>query len=563
MILLILSFLVDPSFTPYGIIATDERCSRICLLKGKQLEEIVSAPGCGRYYQLSPDRRFVGFKLLDENGLQTPALYDLKARKLIRLARPSLRCGQVHFANQKISYSIGKKVYLLSDGKIDSIDIGCYANLTPITNDGRFLIFNDSCDRIWMLEIESKKKVMISGSGYFDPIPSPTGRHIAYSKLSGAIEVYEIETGKRYDIGKGSHPSWSPDGKYLIYHVIETDNHQLIGSDLYLSSYDGKEKVRLTETPEIFEMDPDFIDQNRIIFRSHRGEIKIGFLINKVLGECKILYQSNQNPPIDYFQVKDQFVFRDSIDVPYLHQVYDVPDWFNGHWACAPTTAMMVIAFYNKLPYWDCLCSNPYQHISHYGRYICERYFYREKNYNLKAQDPNNNWAMGGYGYMWSGSNRPYTHMASYLTNHNIPSWRDDSPTFEEVINELNQGYPHSMCVGLTAAGHLVLAVGQVLNWHTLIFNDPYGNKNTPGYPSYDGKYARYDWPGYNNGYENLNYVYWSVYSHGDWEPPTDTIVDDLQFNDGFYLHTKEPSSMAYWWDSLSGYRGHLWWTYT
>ncbi|HID32895.1 MAG TPA: hypothetical protein EYP24_05910 [bacterium (Candidatus Stahlbacteria)] len=153
--------------------------------------------------------------------------------------------------------------------------------------------------------------------------------------------------------------------------------------------------------------------------------------------------------------------------------------------------------------------------------------------------------------------------MARYIDNHNIAAWRDSSPTFEEVIGELNQGYPHSMCVGLTAAGHLVLAVGQVLNWHTLIFNDPYGNKNTPGYPSYDGKYARYDWPGYNNGYENLNYVYWSVYSHGDWEPATDTIVDDLQFNDGFYLHTNSPSSMAYWWDNLIGYRNHMWWTYT
>jgi hypothetical protein len=143
--------------------------------------------------------------------------------------------------------------------------------------------------------------------------------------------------------------------------------------------------------------------------------------------------------------------------------------------------------------------------------------------------------------------------MAPYLNNHNMTSWRDDSPTFAETIAEVNAGYPYGMCVGLTGAGHLVLAIGQVLNWHTLIFNDPYGDKNTAGYPSYDGKYARYDWPGYNNGYENLNNVYWCVGAQGDWEPATDTIVDDLQFADGFYLHTDPPSSMVYWRDVLTG----------
>jgi hypothetical protein len=224
---------------------------------------------------------------------------------------------------------------------------------------------------------------------------------------------------------------------------------------------------------------------------------------------------------------------------------------------------MMAIAYYDKLPKWDCWCSAPYGHTSHFGRYMCEVYHYREIDYTWQAQDPSGNWASGGYGYMWSGINRPYTHMASYLTNHNITSWRDDSPTFAETIAEVNAGYPYGMCVGLTGAGHLVLAIGQVLDWHTLIFNDPYGDKNTAGYPSYDGKYARYDWPGYNHGYENLNTVYWCVGAQGDWEPATDTIVDDLQFTDGFYLHTDPPSSMVYWRDALSGYNGHMWWTYT
>jgi hypothetical protein len=158
--------------------------------------------------------------------------------------------------------------------------------------------------------------------------------------------------------------------------------------------------------------------------------------------------------------------------------------------------------------------------------------------------------------------------MMNYLQYHDITSWSDDSPTWAETIAEIQAGWPYCMCVGLTGAGHLILAVGQVLDWHTLIFNDPYGNKNTPGYPSYDGKYARYDWPGYNNGYENLNQVHWCRGARGDWLPACDTIVDDLQYQYtgepyGFYIFNDPPSTQRFFHDNLSGYNGHMWWTYT
>lgn len=34
------------------------------------------------------------------------------------------------------------------------------------------------------------------------------------------------------------------------------------------------------------------------------------------------------------------------LDVPYIHQTYDTPDDFNGSWACAPTSAVAVLAYY-------------------------------------------------------------------------------------------------------------------------------------------------------------------------------------------------------------------------
>ncbi|NLD61009.1 hypothetical protein GX645_00965 [Candidatus Sumerlaeota bacterium] len=56
--------------------------------------------------------------------------------------------------------------------------------------------------------------------------------------------------------------------------------------------------------------------------------------------------------------------------------------------------------------------------------------------------------------------------------------------------------------------------MGYVKNQHTLIFYDPYGNKNI-SYPSKDGRLAYYDTPGHNNGYMNLNSVWRFIYARG------------------------------------------------
>ncbi|MGB3341245.1 MAG: T9SS type A sorting domain-containing protein [bacterium] len=562
-------YFYDPIFLHDHIITTDNHCSAIYAIENGQIEILVSSPGCGRYYSISPDQRNIGFKLINARGLQSPALYDLVTGSIRELRGFCSQAGQVSFSNTgKIAFTVGSELIVMDNSGERHFDLGTYANLAPISPDGQYVVYNDEQDDLWIMALKERIRKCITvdlDGGFCYPKWSSDSRYFVFSNLQGHIYVYDLSYEQVYYIGEGMNPDWSPDNQYLIYHRVAIDGMVMTGSDLYLSKYDGSEQFILTATPDIHEMDPAFCDnQNTVCYHIYdRREICLGKIENRTLIHEKTVFASSGPVPFIKHKFKTINGARDSIDVPYYHQVYDVPDWFNGHWACAPTTAIMAIAYYNKLPEWNCWCSNPYGHNSSFGRYLCELYHYREIDYNLQAQDPSGNWASGGYGYMWAGSNRPYTHMAPFLSNHDIVSWRDVSPTFAETIAEVNAGYPYGMCVGLTASGHLVLAVGQVWDWHTLIFNDPYGNKNTPGYPSYDGKYVRYDWPGYNNGCENLDYVYWCVGAQGDWEPATDTIVDDLQFAGGFYLHTEAPSSMVYWHDVLTGYNGHAWWTYT
>ena len=565
-------YLCNPSSTPYGVVLTNNYCNNLYLLVDDNLREILSSPGCGRYYTISYDQIKIGFKIITEDGMQTPVIYDLQRKNITKLYSPVQSAGQPSFSkNGKIAFTIGETLVVFDKKKIRKYNLGVYANLCPISPDENFVVYNDNRDQLWLLNLNDNTKKCITDSkkGYWNPRWSPDSRFIAYSTLDDSIKVYDRILNRTYDIDKGKGCDWSKDSKYLIYYRTETDGHRLINSDLFLTKFDGTEKTQLTNTPEIFEMEPSFVSAQEIIFHNYeKQEIWTGKILGQGLENSKKIYENKRPLKVNYYKITPNFGSRDSIDVPYVHQVYDTPDWHNGHWSCAPTTAIMAIAYYRKLPYWDCWCSYPYGHISHFGNYICAQYNYREVTYSDTARDPSNNLAWGGYGYMWYDGYSPYSRMYYYLINHGLNSWVDNTPTWDETQAEVSAGWPYCMCVGLTSAGHLVLAVGQVLNWHTLIFNDPYGNKNTPGYPSYDGKYARYDWPGFNNGYQNLNSVYWCRGARGSWPPAVDTLVDDLQIrypNEpyGFYIFTGSPSTMRFYRDNLAGYNGHFWWTYT
>jgi hypothetical protein len=564
-------YYADPHISAYGTVVTDYKCNAFYLIHEHSVNELFSSAGAGRYFTVCPDGRQLGFKIIKEDGTQIPALYNLETESIAYLSEPVLRAGQPSFSDDgKIGYTIGEDLIVENGEEKEIYHLGVYANLCPISPDGNFAVYNDHSDQLWLMNLKNGERVRFTDpeKGYCCPVWAPHSRLISFSTLDGFLLVYDLLAEEIHRIGEGSSPDWSPSSEYLVYHREITDDHRLLNADLHLSRYDGSEYAELTKTSDVMEMDPIFDEEGRIIFHTYSaGEICRGEIVEGKLKRVEIIHALTKSLETRCFCPSSPYGIRDSIDVPYLNQVYDTPDWHNGHWSCAPTTAMMAIAYYRKLPYWDCWCSSPYGHTSHFGNYICSVYDYREVTYNLVAQDPSGNDAWGGYGYMWYNGYSPYSRMMNYLQYHDITSWSDDSPTWSETVAEVQAGWPYCMCVGLTAAGHLILAVGQVQDWHTLIFNDPYGNKNTPNYPSYDGKYARYDWPGYNNGYENLNTVYWCRGAHGSWLPQCDTIVDDLQYQYtgepyGFYIFNTPPSTQRFFHDNLTGYGGHMWWTY-
>ena len=570
-------YFVCPVNTIKGVVLSNNFASKLYLLDNENLVELVSAPGCGRYFTLSADRSAVGFKLIKNNGMQVPAIYDLNSMKVVELSAPVDLCGQVSFSNDgKIAYTVGNHLCVAENGNVSMIPLGTYSNIAPISPDGNFVIFNNDSDRLFIINLATGQTTQITDNtqGYMHPKWSPDGNKVAFSSLPGTIKVWDKSSGATFTLGAGYNYSWSDDSQSIIYNVVSAMNFEISGSEIFKAHYDGTAVIQLTHTSGTHEMYPAFGPSNTFIYSTYnKREIAVSPLFTgaAVKQYTKVLVRSLAPLPLDtlgpddFSQKKIKANTMVAGDVPYCHQVYDTPTWHSGWWSCAPTTAIMALAYFNRLPKWPTTVSHGMSwdpHTSNYGSYVADRYRFREVYYETTSDDYAGNTSYGGYGYMW-GLGSPSSYMDNYFQNHGMTSVRSASTTFANVQTEINNNYPFSICSTITSAGHLTLAVGYVNGQHTIIYNDPYGNKNN-GYTNYYGKNSYYDWPGYNNGYQNINSMAWTASSETTQPTYSNTIIDDVYYDHGFYVYNQGVSHMKYFRDNISGgYNGHFWWTYT
>ncbi len=417
----------------------------------------------------------------------------------------------------------------------------------------------------------TRTQVSQSGQGYFHPLWSPDGSRLLYSSLSGDGFVFDRAGHQVVALGEAHSAVWMPDSRTILFHRFEIEGSALKNADIYAASWDGAIVRNITSTPTVVEMDPSYDPASgTILFQTFaRQEVcaRRTVLNSNGLPEfapeaARVLVGNTpaiQHPSPSALR---KTVESTTLDIPYVHQTYDTPDWHNGNGSCAPTAAMMVLAYYGILPPWPTYCSTPYVHWNDWGGYVADKYMFRGIDYaSFQTTDYGGNVTWGAYGYMWrTGS--PHTRMLGFYQKCGMSSTQTEGTPHNVALAEIQAGRPFTMCVLLTSAGHVVIAHGLGAEEHTFVFNDPYGNKNQ-GYKNYYGKNVQYDWPGYNNGHQNLQEVAWCIATSFNPFPPADSTVDDLQFEKGFHLSTSSPASMTLWKDTLAGVGGHSWYTTT
>ncbi len=576
-------FLATPKASANGIIFSDHLTGGLFRAIDNSVVQISDRPGSDMYFTLSSEKSLIGFKEIDDQGKQYPVVYDVKTNGKTKLHSGSARVGQISFSNNGLTaFTVEQELLILDGTSTRTFELGTYSNLAPISPNGNLASYNDDKDQLYIINLNTgtSTKITDGGASYFLPQWSPDGSQLMFSSLSGNLFTYSILTKKLNELCEGFSSSWI-DNETILFYQKQSNNEQLISSDLFIVNINNQKKLRITFTEDCLEIDPSFDSQTQTIYYSdaRRGGIYSRQFLSadmRVNGETIVvsfekipseLRKINTMKSINQIQSPAAVYF----EMPYVHQVWDTPDWYNGHSACGATSSIMVIAYFNIVPKWNVWCSasgSSPGHYSPYGNYVCEIYTYREYSYSAMAPDPsiNKKPSYGGYGFMWTESYSPYSRTVDYYTYHGLSATRYDSNAifFETVISNVDAGYPFTFCNGLTTAGHIVVINGYDVNNRTLIVNDPYGNKNTGVYPSLNGKGVKYDWPGYNNGYKNFNRVYWGISVRNTPVQPADSLVDDFHLNKGFFMNTATPSSLVRWSDKKSGgYNNHYWWTKT
>ncbi len=557
-----------------GFLYTDSLYSKIYFSDGQDAKVLVSSPGSGKFFTYNEENDLMGFKYRElAGGKEIPALYHISTGKLEFLHEPVYCSGQVYFSKTgSISYTIEDQLFVIDEnGLIVKYDLGFYANLAPISPDGKYVVYNDDHDQLWIIELENGNKEKITRGEYGNVFPqwSYDSRYISYNSLDGKLKIYDKINKNTIDLGNAADLHWSPSSNKFSYLKVESnENGSNIKTDVVVSDI-SMQIISSTNTDNIQEKYPFYLNDDQIAYFSNRNEIK-----QMDLRSLKKEVSAKLEFPVSPVTHASEMPSTDTwLNVPYVHQVYDTPGE-RGYSSCAPTTAAMVLAYYGLIPKWPFVSG--FGNTNNYGAYVHERYYYNDNYFNLTYNDCNSSGSYcytcyGGMGYMWTGGS-PNSRMAGYYNKHGVSTNQTWNTNWSAVAAEIDKEQPFSICNYLSSSGHLIVGKGRASNGQrTVIANDPYGNRNESSWPNRNGATVRYDWPGYNHGHASLNYANsgyttmpWCIATDYTTPEPVDSIVDDKQFDHGFYIKAEGNTvPMRYYRSTRSGYGGHHWWTYT
>jgi hypothetical protein len=203
-----------------------------------------------------------------------------------------------------------------------------------------------------------------------------------------------------------------------------------------------------------------------------------------------------------------------NLNVPFIHQLWDTPDWFDGNWACGPTAAAMVIAYYGLLEPIPVRAQWPFPHTTQFGWYVANAFTHNQYRFSRIAQTPRGP-ARGLYGTAvarvrslgWVAIVEGQTAkgvrigMLPLLRTFLEPlgnSVEFTAPDEQVVKQSLDAGHPVLISgrpFGLT--GHIMVVRGYYfdpkLNLYGWIVNDPYGYRSD-GSSALDGGNVVYLW---------------------------------------------------------------------
>ncbi|MCD6531897.1 T9SS type A sorting domain-containing protein [bacterium] len=547
------------------IIASDYRGTGLFAVSQTSLDSVGDPHfSRGRHTALWMER-FILFKQIFPEG-QVPAVYDLAYGRIQYLTDPTPSTGVPQPWGEKIVAPIDSDIVVFSGGTpVRRIPIGAPIQWIAVDSVHGCAAFIDDDGYIVLVNLtDGTRRKIMPAMGYL-PAWNRDGTLLALVSSDG-INAVDPAAEQFFSFANGRNFCWDPQGPGLFVQVT-FDHDYIVDSSEIWYWVPGGERYKITRSAEIHEGAPAVSPDGRYLaFLAlpegdiYRAQIRRGSRIT--LSAPQLVRRGTECPIAEYRKPTPRE--KSDLWVPYLHQKWDVPDYFNGAASCGPSSGLMAIQRYDKLPPHPITCSNPYPHTHDFGWYVPNEYEYNGYVYDHPGLAPrvgdyySDTTVYGAHGFCTSPTERVGTFgdsLVLLLRQHGLYSgWSSYSPAWSVYQGEIDDGYPMVALLYFGSSGHYNTWRGYFYN-HTVISNDPYGDYNTSPWGQYNGEMAYYDWPGYDNG----NYsptVRYLFYARDDYTPPpADTLVDDLSSG----MDLQGPG--MYWRAWLGGFNRHAFWT--
>lgn len=373
------------------------------------------------------------------------------------------------------------------------------------TSSGALAWADGATGQLWLAAGGPPRPLAIVG---YRPSFSADGAYLAAETYDGRVVVVRVADGELVSQAWGDHARWAPAGHTLLYDQVLTaadvgpeaggSPYSVVESTIYRLDVARGRTDTLTTPATLHPRYPAALPDGRVLFVDSTD----GALWLSEEGHAVRLLSA---PPQASAPAAPPPAYEaHTVDLPYLHQLWDTPDNFDGGWSCGAASCVQTVARYQALPRADIGVSWPYAHTSSHGWYIPNAYSFNGYTYDTwgvaKSAD-----CQGSHGFIClSYGGALWAQMVSFLNQHGVGS-AYASTSLESVVNETNAGYTMIASTSVLGYGHIIAVRGYLSSGgspiHTLVVNDPYGNAGSGDWGNFDGAGIGYDWPGYNNGY--------------------------------------------------------------